>query len=43
VIGYGLDFKDRYRSLRDILRIDDLGALRDDPDVLTPLLIDAAA
>jgi hypoxanthine phosphoribosyltransferase len=43
VIGYGLDFMDRYRSLPDILRIDDLSALRADPDVLTPLLIDAAA
>jgi hypoxanthine phosphoribosyltransferase len=43
VIGYGLDFMDRYRSLPDILRIDDLTALRTDPDVLTPLLTDAAA
>jgi hypoxanthine phosphoribosyltransferase len=43
VIGYGLDFMDRYRSLPDIVRIDDLVALRADPDVLTPLLIDAAA
>jgi hypothetical protein len=34
---------DRYRSLPDIVRIDDLVALRADPDVLTPLLIDAAA
>ena len=43
VIGYGLDFMDRYRSLPDIVRIDDLVALRADPDVLTPLLVDAAA
>jgi hypoxanthine phosphoribosyltransferase len=43
VVGYGLDFRDRYRSLPDILRIDDLAALRADPDVLTPLLTGAAA
>jgi hypoxanthine phosphoribosyltransferase len=43
VVGYGLDFQDRYRSLPDILRVDDLAALRSDPDVLTPLLTDAAA
>jgi hypoxanthine phosphoribosyltransferase len=43
VVGYGLDFRDRYRSLPDILRVDDLAALRSDPDILTPLLTDAAA
>jgi hypoxanthine phosphoribosyltransferase len=43
VVGYGLDFMDRYRSLPDILRVDDLPALRADPDILTPLLTDAAA
>jgi hypoxanthine phosphoribosyltransferase len=43
VVGYGLDFMDRYRSVPDILRIDDLPALRSDPDVLTPLLTGAAA
>jgi hypoxanthine phosphoribosyltransferase len=43
VIGYGLDFMDRYRSLPDILRVDDLPALRSDPDALTPLQTGAAA
>jgi hypoxanthine phosphoribosyltransferase len=43
VVGYGLDFMDRYRSLPDILRVDDLPALRSDPDVLTPLHTGAAA
>jgi hypoxanthine phosphoribosyltransferase len=43
VVGYGLDFMDRYRSIPDILRVDDLAALRSDPDALAPLLTDAAA
>jgi hypoxanthine phosphoribosyltransferase len=43
VVGYGLDFRDRYRSLPDILRVDNLVALRAEPDILTSLLTDAAA
>ncbi|HEX9256722.1 MAG TPA: hypoxanthine phosphoribosyltransferase [Actinomycetota bacterium] len=43
VVGYGLDYRERYRNLPDILRVDDLAALRADPDVLAPLLTDAAA
>jgi hypoxanthine phosphoribosyltransferase len=43
VVGYGLDFMDRYRSIPDILRVDDLTALRSDPDALVPLLTGAAA
>src|SRR5213080_1752613 len=43
VVGYGLDYRERYRNLPDILRVDDLAALRSDPDVLAPLLTDAAA
>jgi len=43
VVGYGLDYRERYRNLPDILRVDDLAALRADPDVLASLLTDAAA
>jgi hypoxanthine phosphoribosyltransferase len=39
VLGYGLDFAERYRNLPDILQVDDLAALQDDPDVLRPLLV----
>ena len=42
-VGYGLDYRERDRNLPDILRVDDLAALRSDPDVLAPLLTDAAA
>jgi len=35
VVGYGLDFSERYRNLPDILQVDDLAALREDPDALT--------
>ena len=38
VVGYGLDFAERYRNLADILAVDDLKALREDPDALVPLL-----
>jgi hypoxanthine phosphoribosyltransferase len=34
VVGYGLDFRERYRNLPEILRVDDLEALKADPDVL---------
>ena len=37
VVGYGLDFAERYRNLADILAVDDLKALRDDPAALVPL------
>ena len=37
VLGYGLDFRERFRNLPDILQVDDLEALEADPDVLTPL------
>jgi hypoxanthine phosphoribosyltransferase len=41
VLGYGLDFRERFRNLPDILQVDDLGALEADPDVLTPLFAGA--
>ena len=33
VVGYGLDHRERYRNLPDILQVDDLAALERDPDV----------
>jgi hypoxanthine phosphoribosyltransferase len=38
VVGYGLDFRERYRNLPDILEVLDLSALQDDPDVLSSFL-----
>ena len=40
VVGYGLDFRERYRNLPDILQVDDLPALEADPDALVPRLLD---
>jgi hypoxanthine phosphoribosyltransferase len=38
VVGYGLDYRERYRNLADILQVDDMARLKEDPDVLAPLL-----
>ena len=38
VIGYGLDFQERYRNVPDILAVQDLPRLVEDPDVLLPYL-----
>jgi hypoxanthine phosphoribosyltransferase len=34
VVGYGLDFQERYRNIPDILAVQDLAALGVDPDAL---------
>jgi hypoxanthine phosphoribosyltransferase len=41
VVGYGLDHRERYRNLPDILQVDDMAALERDPDVLVPRLLTA--
>lgn len=38
VVGYGLDYLERYRNLPDILAVEDLQALAADPDLLVPFL-----
>ncbi len=38
VVGYGLDFQERYRNLPDILAVQDVAALNADPDLLVPRL-----
>ncbi|MBI3647526.1 MAG: hypoxanthine phosphoribosyltransferase [Actinobacteria bacterium] len=34
VIGYGLDFRERYRNIADILAVHDMRQLEEDPDLL---------
>jgi hypoxanthine phosphoribosyltransferase len=38
VVGYGLDFEERFRNVPDILAVHDMDALREDPDVLLSFL-----
>jgi hypoxanthine phosphoribosyltransferase len=39
VVGYGLDFDERYRNLPDILAVQDISALMADPDLLVPYVL----
>ena len=41
VVGYGLDYGERYRNLPDILAVHDLQALAEDPDALLPYIVEA--
>jgi hypoxanthine phosphoribosyltransferase len=38
VVGYGLDYAERYRNLPFIMAVDDMDALAEEPMVLAPLL-----
>jgi hypoxanthine phosphoribosyltransferase len=38
VVGYGLDVAQRYRNLRDILELSDLGQVRAHPELLEPFV-----
>ncbi len=40
VVGYGLDFEERYRNLPDILAVQDVQALAADPDALIRYLVE---
>lgn len=39
VVGFGLDFEERYRNLPDILAVEDFPSLAADPDLLLPFLV----
>ncbi len=38
VVGYGLDVRERYRNVPDILAVQDLASIQADPDLLLPFL-----
>ncbi|HSJ51495.1 MAG TPA: hypoxanthine phosphoribosyltransferase [Actinomycetota bacterium] len=42
VVGYGLDFRERYRNIPDILAVQDISTLENDPDLLLDYLPDGA-
>jgi hypoxanthine phosphoribosyltransferase len=41
VVGFGLDFQERYRNIPDLLAVQDFAALEADPDMLLPYLPEA--
>lgn len=43
VVGFGLDFQERYRNVPDILAVQDMTALVEDPDLLVPYLPNGAS
>ncbi len=43
VVGYGLDVGERYRNVPDIIAINDVAAVAEDPDLLMPFVLDVAA
>src|SRR5439155_25670048 len=43
VVGYGLDYRERYRNLGSILAVEDMAALAADPDALASLTGDGVA
>jgi hypoxanthine phosphoribosyltransferase len=43
VVGYGLDYSERYRNLPFIMAVDDMDVLADDPLALAPFLEKAGA
>jgi len=43
VVGFGLDFQERYRNVPDILAVQDMTALAEDPDLLLPYLPNGAS
>jgi hypoxanthine phosphoribosyltransferase len=42
VVGYGLDYRERYRNIPDLLAVQDIEALEADPDLLDAYLARAA-
>lgn len=42
VVGYGLDFRERYRNIPDLLAVQDIATLERDPDLLLAYLPAAA-
>lgn len=43
VVGYGLDFHERYRNIPDLLAVQDLAILEADPDALNGFLVEPPA